>query len=72
MLVSTDDEKIAAVAKKYGADVPFLRENYCDDFVTVSQATIYAIKQAEEFYREKYDVVVQLMANCPLITSEEI
>ena len=54
VLVSTDDEKIAAVAKKYGAEVPFLRENYCDDFATVSQATIYAIKQAEEFYQEKY------------------
>lgn len=25
MVLSTDDEKIAAVAKKYGADVPFLR-----------------------------------------------
>ena len=72
VLVSTDDEKIAAVAKKYGAEVPFWRENYCDDFATVSQATIYAIKQAEEFYQEKYDVVVQLMANCPLRTTAEI
>ena len=28
VIVSTDDEKIAAVAKQYGAEVPFLRPDF--------------------------------------------
>lgn len=33
---------------------------------------MHSINQAEKFYGEKYDIVVQLMANCPLRGSNEI
>jgi len=32
----------------------------------VSDATISSLKQAEDYWDEEYDTVVQLMANCPL------
>lgn len=66
VLVSTDSEDIAEIARKWGAAVPFLREAHCDDYATVSEATISALKQAEAYWNEEYDTVVQLMANCPL------
>ena len=72
IIVSTDDSEIAEVAIRYGAEVPFLRIEHCDDFSTVSEATISAIKQAEEYWDEDYTNVVQLMANCPLRTEKEI
>lgn len=72
VLVSTDCEKIAEIAVKNGADVPFLRKRYADDHSTVSQATISALEQLKIFNGKEYDTVVQLMANCPLRTSLSI
>lgn len=66
ILVSTDDEEIAQIAREYGAEVPFLREEASDDFSPVAIATIAAIKQMERYKKQEYDIVVQLMANCPL------
>ena len=37
VLVSTDSEQIANVARNYGAEVPFLRKNYFDDNATDPQ-----------------------------------
>jgi CMP-N-acetylneuraminic acid synthetase len=72
VLVSTDSKKILNISKKYNAEVPFLRSKAADDYSTSSLATYYALCQAEKFWGEKYDLVVQLMANCPLRTAEDI
>lgn len=72
VLVSTDDPKIAQISKKYGAEVPFLRFKYADDHSPISLVTLFAVTEAEKFYDEHYDYVVQLMANCPLRTSDDI
>lgn len=72
VLVSTDDEKIAEVAMSYGAEVPFLRLQHADDYSTVSEATVAALIQASEYWSEEYNVIVQLMANCPLRSATDI
>lgn len=72
VLVSTDSEEIAAISKAYGATVPFLRNEHTDDFSTVSEATISALKQLSNYNRKNYKTVVQLMANCPLRSSKSI
>lgn len=69
VFVDTDSEEIAEVALKYGAQVPFLRDNFNDDFSTVSQSSAYFLSRLN--FKE-IDFVVQLMANCPLRTSETI
>lgn len=66
VLVSTDDEEIATVAKEYGAEVPFLRDLNADDHSPVSEATVRTLKQMENAGMEQPEIVVQLMANCPL------
>lgn len=66
VLVSTDDAEIAAVSQACGADVPFLRDAAAEDEAPVAQATIAALRQAQEHWRERYSTVVQLMPNCPL------
>lgn len=72
IIVSTDDEKIVEVSRKYGAEVPFLRTEKADDHSPVSQATLFALMQAEKHFAENYEIVVQLMANCPLRDSGDI
>ncbi len=72
VIVSTDDKKIAQVAEDNGIEVPFMRDEFADDHSPLSLAVIKALDQAESYYNEKYDTVVQLMANCPIRTGEQI
>ena len=72
VLVSTDDSEIAAIARSFGAQVPFLRDSAADDITPSSEATLAALGQAEQHWGEQFDVVSQLMANCPLRDAEDI
>ena len=72
ILVTTDNPKIAIVSKEWGAEVPFLREEFADDHTPVSEATTSALQQAMDHWGEGYSTVVQLMANCPMRTSADI
>jgi pseudaminic acid cytidylyltransferase len=72
VVVSTDDEEIASVARAAGADVPFLRAAaLADDITPVSRATIDVIDRLEEA-GEAYVEVCQLMPNCPLRTADDV
>lgn len=64
VLVSTDSPEIKSIAESAGAAVPFLRVEATDDITPVSEATLSALKQSEALWG-KFDIVVQLMANCP-------
>ena len=72
VVVTTDDPGIAAVAREYGADVPFVRdERLSDDYVPVSAATVDALERVDSL-GEAYGLVCQLMPNCPLRTAGDI
>jgi N-acylneuraminate cytidylyltransferase len=71
VVVSTDSEQIAEVARRFGAEVPFLRDpSLADDFTPVSLATVDMLERLVPD-----DVacdVAQLMPNCPLRTEEDV
>jgi N-acylneuraminate cytidylyltransferase len=72
VVVSTDDEEIAAIARAAGAEVPFLRAAAISDDVTpVSAATADALERLDPEGRE-FTEVAQLMANCPLRTAGDV
>jgi len=49
IVVSTDDEEIAAVAREWGAEIPFLREaEYADDFTTATDAVEHSLRRLEK------------------------
>jgi len=66
IIVSTEDEEVAVISRKCGAEVPFYRDKYTDDYSAISVVTSHALEQAEKHFQESYEIVVQLMANCPL------
>jgi CMP-N-acetylneuraminic acid synthetase len=72
IVVSTDDEEIAAVARLWGVDVPFLRETHADDQSPVSEAVLAAVAQAQVHFEEVYSTTAMLMPNCPLRGSADI
>jgi YrbI family 3-deoxy-D-manno-octulosonate 8-phosphate phosphatase len=67
VIVSTDDEEIAAVAMEYGAEVPFMRPNaLAQDDTTdlpVFKHVLSSLKQNESY---QPDIVVQLRPTSPL------
>jgi len=72
VVVSTDDEEIAQVARDWGAEVPFLRREAADDHAPASAATLAAIEQSEAHWGETWDTVAQLFAVCPLRRARHI
>jgi pseudaminic acid cytidylyltransferase len=72
VIVSTDDEEIAEVAKKYGADVPFIRpDELSNDYAGTTLVIKHAIEWLEE---DNYSIenVCCLYATAPFIQSETI
>lgn len=72
LIVSTDDENISEIAKKYGAEVPFIRPK---ELATDNAGKIGAIKHAVRYLEDKgeiYDVVIDLDATAPLRKIEDI
>lgn len=72
VMVSTDDEEIAAVAREYGASVPFFRSaNTSDDYATTADV----IDEVLDRYREtgnEFDVVACIYATAPFVTPQRL
>ena len=67
VIVSTDDEEIAAVARKYGAEVPFMRPaEFAQDRSPDLPTFEHALKWLEDIEGYKPDFVVQLRPTSPL------
>ena len=72
VMVSTDDPKIAEIAKEYGASVPFMRsaEN-ANDFATTSDV----LNEVMDVYRKNgklFDYVCCIYPTAPFITAQKL
>lgn len=70
IMVSTDDEEIANIAKRYGASVPFLRsDRTANDSATLNDV----IEEVKEQYLQQnnlFDNICCILATTPLLTVE--
>ena len=67
IIVSTDDEDIANIAKKYGAEVPFLRpKSLSDDFTGTGAVVKHSLLWLKENGFE-YDFSCTIYATAPLL-----
>jgi N-acylneuraminate cytidylyltransferase len=72
IIVSTDSLEIAAAARHYGAEIPYMREpNLSDDITPVSAVTVDVLGRLDPS-GDKFGYVCQLMPNCPLRTATDI
>jgi CMP-N,N'-diacetyllegionaminic acid synthase len=73
VIVSTDDEEIAATARSAGAEVPFLRPPaLAGDTVHSVHAVLHALDWLEASEGEVPDTVVMLLPTSPLRTAADI
>ncbi len=72
VMVSTDDEEIADIARKYGASVPFMRsEKTANDFAT----TVDVIDEVISEYHNRgkdFDVFACIYPTAPFITADKL
>jgi N-acylneuraminate cytidylyltransferase len=67
VIVSTDDEEIAAVAREWGAETPFLRPaEFAQDNTTDLPVFEHAIKWLADVEGYRPDVVIQLRPTSPI------
>lgn len=72
VMVSTDDEKIAEVARKYGAEVPFMRsEKTSNDYATTKDVLEEVL---EEYAKrgEHFDTLCCIYPTAPFITPQRL
>lgn len=72
VMVSTEDEEIAEIAKKAGAQVPFLRsEENAGDMVMTHKVVAEVLHQYEEIGRS-FDVVCCIYPTAPFLTAKRL
>ncbi len=72
ILVSTDDNNIAEISKKAGADVPFLRDKSLAQDNTPSSDVILDVLSSIKKDKIDYEYLILLEPTSPLTTSEDI
>ncbi len=72
VMVSTDDEEIAEIAKEYGAEVPFYRSpETSNDYATTSDVLLEVIDEYEK-RGAQYDILCCIYPTAPFITAEKL
>lgn len=73
IIVSTDDEEIAEVSKKYGAEVPFMRPNeLATDSASSMDVILHAMNWISENSKEKFDYVCLLEPSSPFASYKDL
>ena len=72
VMVSTDDEEIAQVARKYGADIPFMRsEKTSNDFASTMDVLLEVIYQYKKINIE-YDTLCCIYPCVPFLKEDTL
>lgn len=72
VMVSTDSDEIAEIAKKYGAQVPFLRSaKTSDDYATTADVLVEVLDEYEKL-GEKFEYMVCIYPTAPFVTPEKL
>jgi CMP-N,N'-diacetyllegionaminic acid synthase len=72
VIVSTDDKEIASIAKKYGAEIPFLRpKKLANDYSGMSDVLIHGILKLRSL-GYSFDVLINRDCTVPFIDMKDI
>lgn len=70
IIVSTDDEEIAAISQEYGAETPFVRpQELSDDFTGTTPVLLHALNWLIS-QGDQPDAVCKIYPTCPLLKVE--
>lgn len=72
VMVSTEDEEIAEMARRYGAEVPFFRsESTSGDFATTNDVLLEVLAEYEK-RGERFELACCIYPTAPFVTAEKL
>lgn len=72
VMVSTEDEEIAEIAKQYGAEVPFYRsEQTAGDYATTNDVLLEVLEEYEKRGMH-FDIACCIYPTAPFVTAEKL
>lgn len=72
IMVSTDDDAIANVARQYGAEVPFFRsEKTANDYAILKEVLLEVLKEYKKQGRE-FDEICCILPTAPFVTFDDL
>lgn len=72
VMVSTEDEEIAQIARRYGAEVPFYRsEQTAGDFATTNDVLLEVLEEYEKRGKQ-YDLGCCIYPTAPFVTADKL
>ena len=72
VMVSTDDEEIAEIARSYGAEIPFFRSaETANDFATTNDVLLEVLAEYEK-RGQIFDMAVCIYPTAPFVTAEKL
>jgi N-acylneuraminate cytidylyltransferase len=72
VMVSTEDEEIAEIARQYGAEVPFFRsEETSGDFATTNDVLLEVLAEYEK-QGQHFDIACCIYPTAPFVTAEKL
>lgn len=72
VMVSTDSEEIAEIARNYGANIPFMRsEKTSDDYATTADVIMEVAERYQEMNRE-FDYICCIYPTAPFVTADKL
>lgn len=72
VMVSTDDEEIAELSVKYGAEVPFLRSAVTSNDLATTEDVIKEVILEYQKIGKKFDCICCIYPTAPFVTGEKI
>ena len=72
VIVSTDSEVYAEIARRYGAEVPFLRPRELADDVPTEHVIKHAVRWVEENWGVKVSIVATVQCTSPFVEPSDI
>lgn len=69
IIVSSDDKEIIEIAKKFGAEAPFIRPK---ELASNTAKGIDVIKHAINYFKEEFKIIILLQPTSPLRTVKDI
>lgn len=72
VMVSTDDEKIAEVARKCGAAVPFMRSDAAADDYATTDDVLMEVLEAYERIGQTFDYMACIYPTAPFVTAQKL
>lgn len=72
VVVTTDDDEMALISNRFGAEVILRGEDLSSDSITLDPVICDAVKKIEDRHNKKFDLIITVQPTSPLVKNTDI